>query len=150
MAGIRLHTLKNTPGSRRPPKRVGRGESSGSGKIAGRGHKGQMARSGYKRKPGFEGGQMRLILRIRKHGFTPLTRREYTPVNVGALQAFEDGAAVGMADMLEKGFVRNTKLPVKILGDGEFTRKLTVRAAAFSAAARKKIEAAGGACEIEK
>jgi large subunit ribosomal protein L15 len=120
---------------------------SGLGKTSGKGHKGQMARKGHKHKLGFEGGQMRLIRRIPKRGFKNPFRVEYGEVNVSALERFEDGAEVTPAVLADAGLVRRDK-PVKILGRGELGRKLTVRASAFSAGAKAKIEAAGGACEV--
>lgn len=146
---MRLHQLTNVKGARTRRHRVGRGESSGSGKTAGRGHKGQHARAGSGRRPHFEGGQMPLIRRLPKVGFTPPTRIEYTPVNVGRLDAFADGAVVDVAALRARRLVRGpATVPVKILGGGELRRRLTVRAHAFSASARAKIEAAGGSVDV--
>ncbi len=147
---MNLHSLKNTPGARRPRTRAGRGEASGWGKTAGRGNKGYHSRAGSGYRPTFEGGQMPLVRRMPKVGFKPPARVEFHPVNVGSLNAFDDGATVDAAALRAAALVRGASLPVKILGTGELKRKLTVRAAAFSASARAKIEAAGGACEIAK
>lgn len=144
---MNLHTLTTTPGSRRRSKRVGRGESSGLGKTSGRGNKGQYSRAGAKHRPMFEGGQMPLMRRLPKRGFTPPTRTAYRPVNVGELAVFKAGATVDPVALRAIGLVRGSPMPVKLLGHGEIDRALTVRAQGFSAAARKKIEAAGGACE---
>jgi large subunit ribosomal protein L15 len=141
---MKLHELKTTPGSRRPRKRVGRGMGSGMGKTSTAGHKGQMARSGHKHKPGFEGGQMKLIRRIPKRGFTSLEPERLTPVNVGALNRFPDGTEVTEALLEQAGLARNVRRGIKLLGGGELTRRLTVQVRACSASARAKIEAAGG------
>lgn len=122
--------------------------SSGKGKTSGRGHKGQMARKGHKHKLGFEGGQMRLLRRIPQRGFSSRQPTVYVPVNVSALSRFDDGAEVDLARLKEAGLAKGVRDGVKILGNGELDRKLTVRAQAFSVAARQKIEAAGGKCEI--
>lgn len=143
-----LHSLTNTAGARKKRTRVGRGMGSGKGKTSGKGHKGQMARKGHKHKAGFEGGQMRLVRRIPKRGFTNPTATFFIPVNVGDLGGFEDGAVVTTADLRKAGLANGTSDGVKILGRGEMKRKLTVKANAFSASARAKIEAAGGACEV--
>jgi large subunit ribosomal protein L15 len=142
-----LHSLENTSGARHRRMRVGRGTGSGKGKTSGRGHKGQMARKGHKRKLGFEGGQMRLIRRIPKRGFTNPTQVVFTPVNVDALSRFDEGTEV-TADVLRKAGLASGPDAIKILGRGELTKKLTVKVRAFSATARAKIEAAGGACEV--
>ena len=145
---MNLHTLKNVQGARHRKKRVGCGESSGHGKTSGRGNKGQMARSGHKRKPMFEGGQMQLIRRLPKRGFNHADGIVYFPVNIAALAQFENGAEV-TADVLRKeGLINGKADGVKILGDGELKKKLTVKANAFSASARSKIEAAGGSCVV--
>ena len=141
---MKLHDLSPAPGSTRNKKRVGRGPGSGLGKTAGRGHNGQRSRSGYSRRPGFEGGQMPLIRRVPKRGFTNLFRKEYAVVNVADLADFE--GEVTPESLLERGLVRRG-MPVKILGDGELTTGLTVKAHKFSKSAREKIEAAGGSCE---
>jgi large subunit ribosomal protein L15 len=127
---------------------VGRGESSGKGKTSGKGNKGQMSRTGHKHKPAFEGGQMRLIRRIPKRGFHNINRVEYLPVNVGDLAGFKEGAEVTVELLRKAGLANGPAERVKILGGGELKTKLTVKAHAFSASARSKIEAAGGTCEI--
>ena len=147
---MRLHELSNKPGARRRKKRVGCGESSGHGKTSGRGNKGQMSRSGHKHKANFEGGQMRLIRRVPKRGFNRPGAWVLAEVNVGALARFAAGSEVTEAALREAGLVRGAVDGVKILGDGEIDRRLTVRARGFSASARRKIEAAGGACETVK
>lgn len=128
--------------------RVGRGESSGKGKTCGRGNKGQMSRSGHKHKPGFEGGQMRFLMRIPKRGFVRPGAEKVVPVNVGALVRFEAGAVVDAAALKAAGVIKSAGVAVKILGQGELDRKLTVKANGFSAGARAKIESAGGTCEV--
>ena len=145
---MNLHSLKNTGGSTHRRSRVGRGMGSGNGKTCGKGHKGQMARKGNKHKAGFEGGQMRLIRRIPKRGFTNFTRKTSIGVNVGSLDRFEDGSEVTVAELRSTGLVNGSADIIKILGAGELSKKLTVKAPAFSAAGRAKIEAAGGACEV--
>jgi large subunit ribosomal protein L15 len=145
---VNLHTQTNTPGARHRRKRVGRGKGSGLGKTSGRGQKGQLSRSGHKRKPGFEGGQMRLVRRIPKRGFTNINRKTYVAVNIAALDRFDDGAVVDVEALKSAGLAKAIDSGVKILGGGEITKKLTVKADAFSATARSKIEAAGGVCEI--
>ena len=145
---MNLHSLSNEPGARHRRKRVGRGESSGSGRTSGRGNKGQMSRSGARRRPGFEGGQMPLIRRIPKRGFNHPHGTEHVPVNVEALNRYADGAEVTAEQLRAEGLARGPGLPVKILGQGELQRKLAVKAHAFSASARAKIEAAGGTCEV--
>lgn len=141
---MKLHDLKPAPGSKRRRKRVGRGPGSGLGKTAGRGHKGQRSRAGYSRRPGFEGGQMPLIRRVPKRGFTNIFRTEYAVINVVDLAAFEGD--VSPVELLAAGKVRKG-MPVKVLGRGDLAKALTVKAHRFSAAARQKIEAAGGQCE---
>jgi len=144
---MNLHELSPAPGSKKDRKRVGRGPGSGLGKTAGRGEKGQKSRSGYSRRPGFEGGQMPLVRRVPKRGFTNVFRTEYATVNVGELAGREDlGERVDPEALAEKGLVRKGR-PVKILGDGEIDRALTVAAHKFSKSARAKIEGAGGTCE---
>ena len=148
---MKLHELKNTPGSRRRSKRVGRGEASGWGRTAGRGNKGQHSRAGSGHRMMFEGGQMPLMRRLPKRGFKPPTRLTFSVVNVGDLQAFDAGATVDEAALRARRLLRgDAGQPVKILGNGTLDRKLTVKANAFSASARQKIEAAGGACEAVK
>lgn len=145
---LSLASLSNTRGARRPSKRVGRGEGSGHGKTCGRGQKGQMSRSGHKRKPGFEGGQMRLIRRIPKRGFKSRNLVRLVPVNISALAVFDAGATVDVEALKSAGIVRSVGAGVKILGDGDIKNKLTVKVHAFSGTAKAKIEAAGGTCEI--
>ena len=127
--------------------RKGRGHGSGNGKTAGKGHKGQKARSGAPRL-GFEGGQMPLYRRIPKRGFTNRNHKDIVGINISVLERFEDGAEVSVATLIETGIVKNQRDGVKILGNGEFTKKLTVKANAFSASAKEKIEALGGTCEV--
>ena len=127
--------------------RRGRGHGSGNGKTAGKGHKGQKARSGAPR-PGFEGGQMPLYRRIPKRGFTCRNSKEIVGINLSYLERFEDGATVTVESLVEAGIVKNTRDGVKILGNGELTKKLTVQANAFSASAKEKIEALGGKAEV--
>ena len=127
--------------------RRGRGHVSGNGKTAGKGHKGQKARSGAPR-PGFEGGQMPLYRRIPKRGFTSRNHKEIVAINLSVLERFEDGAEVSVASLIEAGVVKNPRDGVKILGNGELTKKLTVKANAFSKAAAEKIEALGGKAEV--
>ena len=145
---MNLNSLKSSKGATRRYKRVGRGRGSGMGKTCGRGHKGQMSRSGHKHKPGFEGGQMRLIRRIPKRGFTNVNRKNHIPVNVGQLGRFEEGTVVDAKVLADAGLAKAIEAGVKILGVGEITKKLTVKATAFSETAKSKIEAAGGSCEI--
>ena len=146
---MRLHDLKPRPGAKHRRKRLGQGESSGHGKTSGRGGKGQTARSGSSIRIGFEGGQMPLIRRIPKRGFNNarFTTR-YLPVNVGDLNDFDDGARVDETALRNAGLVNGRGDGVKILGDGELKKKLTVSVHAFSASAKSKIEAKGGACEL--
>ena len=127
--------------------RKGRGHGSGNGKTAGKGHKGQKARSGAPRL-GFEGGQMPLYRRIPKRGFTNRNHKDIVGINISVLERFEDGAEVSVATLIETGIVKNPRDGVKILGNGELTKKLTVKANAFSASAKEKIEALGGTCEV--
>ena len=140
---MKLHDISPAKGSKQKKKRVGRGPGSGLGKTAGRGHKGQKSRSGYSRRPGFEGGQMPLIRRVPKRGFTNLFRTEYAILNVRDLEGLE--GEVTPESLAASGHVR-AGLPVKILGDGEISTALTVVAHKFSETAREKIEAAGGTC----
>ncbi len=143
-----LSNLQPAEGSRQSDNfRRGRGHGSGNGKTAGKGHKGQKARSGAPR-PGFEGGQMPLYRRLPKRGFTNRNSLEIVGINLKALEAFEDGAVVTVDSLIESGIVKNPKDGVKILGNGELTKKLTVKANAFSAKAKEKIEALGGTCEV--
>jgi large subunit ribosomal protein L15 len=148
---MRLHDLKPRPGAKHRRKRLGQGESSGHGKTSGRGGKGQTARSGSSIRIGFEGGQMPLIRRIPKRGFNNARHGTvYIPVNVEALNAFEDGETVDVEKLRGKGLANGPGDGIKILGDGEVKKKLSVTAHAFSASAKKKIEAKGGTCEIVK
>jgi large subunit ribosomal protein L15 len=146
---MRLHDLKPRPGAKHRRKRLGQGESSGHGKTSGRGGKGQTARSGSSVRIGFEGGQMPLIRRIPKRGFNNAQFAvRYIPVNLEVLNKFEEGATVNEAALRGLGLANGRLKRVKILGDGELTRKLTVHAHAFSASARAKIEKLGGACQL--
>lgn len=143
-----LSNLKPAEGSRQSDNfRRGRGHGSGNGKTAGKGHKGQKARSGAKR-PGFEGGQMPLYRRIPKRGFTNRNSKVIVGINLSALEVFENGTTVTVETLIEKGIVKNPKDGVKILGNGELTKKLDVKADAFSASAKEKIEALGGTAEV--
>ena len=145
---IELSNLSPAEGSVKSDNfRRGRGHGSGNGKPAGKGHKGQKARSGAPR-PGFEGGQMPLYRRIPKRGFNCPSHKEIVGINLSALDRFEDGAVVDVDALVESGVVRNPKDGVKILGNGDITKKLTVKANAFSASAKEKIEAAGGTAEV--
>jgi large subunit ribosomal protein L15 len=146
---MRLHDLKPRPGSKHRRKRLGQGESSGHGKTSGRGGKGQTARSGSSIRIGFEGGQMPLIRRIPKRGFNNARHTtRYLPVNLDSLNQFDDGARVDETALRKAGLANGRGDGIKILGDGELTKKLTVSAHAFSASAKTKIEAKGGACEL--
>ena len=145
---MNLSTLKPAEGSKHSTNfRVGRGHGSGNGKTAGKGHKGQKARSGSPR-PGFEGGQMPLYRRIPKRGFTCINHKDIVAINVSVLDRFEDGAEVTVDTLVEWGIVKNPRDGVKILGNGELTKKLTVKANAFSKSAVEKIEALGGKAEV--
>ena len=145
---MELHELAPVMGSTQVGKRKGRGTGTGNGKTAGRGHKGQKARSGGKVRAGFEGGQMPLARRIPKRGFNNIFAKPLTAVNLSALNAFEDGATVDAAALEAKGIIRDCKYGLKVLSGGELTKKLTVKAAAFSANAKAKIEEAGGKAEV--
>ena len=146
---MRLHDLKPRPGAKHRRKRLGQGESSGHGKTSGRGGKGQTARSGSSIRIGFEGGQMPLIRRIPKRGFNNARfATQFIAVNVGELNQFDNGARVDEEALRAVGLANGHASGVKILGDGELSKKLTVNAHAFSASARAKIEAKGGTCEI--
>ncbi len=144
---MKLNELQPTSGARKGRKRLGCGIGSGHGKTAGRGHKGQKSRSGVKLMRGFEGGQMPLIRRLPKRGFTSM-KPGYQIVNVAALEAFEAGTHVDAAVLFEAGLIRNAVEPVKILGHGELSKKLDVAVAAASASALKKVEAAGGSLTL--
>ena len=145
---MNLHELSPAPGSTQVGKRKGRGPGTGNGKTAGRGHKGQKARSGGGVRIGFEGGQMPLTRRLPKRGFTNIFATEYAIVNVSKLDMFEDGAVVGAKELIEAGLIKKELDGVKILGNGDLTKKLTVRAAKFTGAAKEKIEALGGKAEV--
>ena len=143
-----IHDLSPVAGSTHVDKRKGRGHATGNGKTAGRGHKGQKARSGGGTRIGFEGGQMPLARRIPKRGFNNIFAKPLEAVNVSALECFEDGAVVDAAALLASGVLSKCQYGVKILGNGELTKKVTVQAAAFSETAKQKIEAAGGKAEV--
>ncbi|GIN22805.1 MAG TPA: 50S ribosomal protein L15 [Bacillus bacterium] len=145
---MKLHELKPAKGARKERNRVGRGIGSGNGKTAGRGHKGQNARSGGGVRLGFEGGQTPLFQRLPKRGFTNINRKEYAVVNLDALNRFEDGTEVTPELLIETGVVRNEKSGIKILAKGNIEKKLTVKANKFSSAAKEAIEAAGGSTEV--
>ncbi len=142
-----LSNLKPAAGSNQDSFRRGRGHGSGNGKTAGKGHKGQKARSGAPR-PGFEGGQMPLYRRIPKRGFKCINSKDIVGINISVLERFDNGAEVTVATLVEEGIVKNPRDGVKILGNGELTKKLTVKANAFSAGAKEKIEALGGKAEV--
>ncbi len=146
---MKLHELSPAPGSTKEAFRKGRGAGSGNGKTAGKGHKGQKARSGGGVRPGFEGGQMPLQRRIPKRGFNNIFAKDYVSINVDVLNRFEDGAVVDAEAISKAGIVKNTRDGIKILGRGELKAKLTVVATAFSATAKEKIEAAGGKAEVK-
>ena len=145
---MNLHELSPAPGSNTKAYRKGRGAGSGNGKTAGRGHKGQWARSGGGVRVGFEGGQMPLARRLPKRGFHNIFAKPLEAINVSALEKFEDGAVVDAQAMLDAGVLSKCQYGVKILGSGELTKKLIVKASAFSASAKEKIVAAGGKWEV--
>ncbi len=145
---MKLHELKPTDGARVDKVRVGRGTGSGCGKTSGRGHKGQKSRSGGGVRPGFEGGQMPIYRRLPKRGFQNIWRKEYAEVNVATLNVFDDDMTVDAVALVEMGILKNVLDGVRILGDGELTKKLTVRAQGFTKSAIQKIEAAGGTTEV--
>ncbi len=146
---MKLHELSPAPGSVTPAWRKGRGPGSGNGKTGGRGHKGQNARSGGGVRPGFEGGQLPLYRKLPKRGFTNRFSTKYAIVNVSALDKFNDGDTVNMETLLASGIIKKPLGGLKVLGNGEITKKLTVEAAVFSASAKEKIEAAGGKAEVK-
>ena len=146
---MKLHELAPAAGSTTAAKRLGRGVGSGLGKTSGKGHKGAKARSGGGKRPGFEGGQMPLYRRVPKKGFTNIFRTEYAEVNVGQLEVFNDGVVVNAELLKAAGIVKKTMDGVKILGNGELTKKLTVEAAKFTESAKEKIEAVGGKAEVK-
>ena len=145
---MKLHELSPAPGSAKDAWRRGRGPGSGNGRTGGRGHKGQNARSGGGVRPGFEGGQIPLYRRLPKRGFNNIFAKHYATLNVSALNAFEDGAVVNAEALASMGVIRKASDAVKVLGNGELKKKLTVQASVFSATAKEKIEAAGGKCEV--
>ena len=145
---MKLHELSPAEGSTRENFRKGRGAGSGNGKTAGKGHKGQNARSGGGVRPGFEGGQIPLYRRLPKRGFNNIFAKHYAIVNVNALDVFENGAVVNAEALIEKGIIKKALDGVKILGRGEVTKKVTVQAAIFSASAKEKLESVGGKCEV--
>ena len=146
---MKLHELAPAAGSTTAAKRLGRGVGSGLGKTSGKGHKGAKARSGGGKRPGFEGGQMPLYRRIPKKGFTNIFRMEYAEVNVGQLEVFNDGVVVNAELLKAAGIIKKTMDGVKVLGNGELTKKLTVEAAKFTESAKEKIEAVGGKAEVK-
>ena len=145
---MELHKLSPVEGSTHVGKRKGRGHGSGNGKTGGRGHKGQKARSGGKVRAGFEGGQMPLVRRIPKRGFINVYAKPLTAVNVAVLNSFEDGAVIDAAALIEKGIIHDCPYGLKVLSNGTVTKKVTVKAAAFSESAKEKIEQAGGKAEV--
>lgn len=145
---MKLHELKPAEGSRSTRKRVGRGIGSGTGKTAGKGHKGQNARSGGGVRPGFEGGQNPLFRRLPKRGFTNINRKDYAIVNLDVLNRFDEGTEITPALLIESGFVSNERSGIKILGNGSLEKKLNVKAHKFSGSAKEAIEAAGGQAEV--
>ena len=145
---LELHGLRPAKGANKKPKRVGRGPGSGHGKTATRGEKGQKSRSGFSQKPGFEGGQMPLHRRIPKRGFNNKFAKHYAVLNVGELNRLEEGTAVTPELLVEKGVIKKTLDGLRVLGGGDLSRKLSVRAHHFSESAKKKIEEAGGSIEV--
>ena len=145
---MKLNELKPAEGSTKSPRRLGRGTGSGLGKTSGKGHKGAKARSGGGKRPGFEGGQMPLVRQIPKRGFTNIFAKEYAIVNVGDLEIFDEGTEITAALLVEKRIVRRELDGLKVLGNGELTKKLTVKAVKFTASAKEKIEAIGGTAEV--
>lgn len=145
---MKLHDLSAAPGSTKEAKRIGRGHGSGQGKTAGKGHKGQKARAGRGMRPGFEGGQMPLMRVIPKRGFNNIFAKTIVAINVGTLDKFEDGAVVDAQALLDAGIVKTCCDGIKVLGNGNLSKKLTVKVNAFSESAKQKIEAAGGKAEV--
>ena len=145
---MKIHELSPAPGSVKDSKRIGRGHGSGNGKTAGKGHKGQKARSGHGMRAGFEGGQMPLQRRVPKRGFNNIFAEEWVAINLSSLEMFEDGSVVDAAALASKGIIKKANLPVKVLGNGKLTKKLTVKLNAYSASAAEKIAAAGGKAEV--
>ena len=145
---MKLHELSPAPGSKKAKKRIGRGSGSGTGKTSGKGHKGQNARSGGGVRPGFEGGQMPLQRRVPKRGFNNIFAKRYAIVNVGDLEKFDDGATVDIKSLKTVGLVKKEYDGLKVLGEGNLKKKLTVNAVKFSKTAKEKIENAGGKAEV--
>ena len=145
---MKMHELAPAFGSTKEAKRIGRGHGSGNGKTAGKGHKGQKARAGHGMRPGFEGGQMPLQRRVPKRGFNNIFAEEGLAINLSSLEVFEDGATVDAAALADKGIIKKANLPVKVLGNGKLTKKLTVKLNAFSASAAEKINSVGGKAEV--
>ena len=145
---MRLHELSPVLGSKKESKRVGRGHGSGQGKTSGKGHKGQKARSGYSRRAGFEGGQMPLQRRVPKRGFNNIFAKEIVAINVGSLNVFENDTVVDNDAIIKAGLIKKTGDGIKILGNGELNKNLTVKVSAYSESAKQKIEAAGGKAEV--
>ena len=145
---MKLHDLSAVPGSSKESKRIGRGHGSGQGKTAGKGHKGQKARAGRGMRVAFEGGKMPLQRRIPKRGFNNIFAKAIIAINVGTLDSFEDGAVVDTQALIDAGIVKTCCDGIKILGNGELTKKLTVKVTAYSEAAKSKIESAGGKAEV--
>jgi len=143
-----IHELSPAEGATRAGKRKGRGHGTGNGKTAGRGHKGQKSRSGGGTRIGFEGGQMPLARRVPKRGFNNIFAKPLTAISVARLEKFDNGATIGKDELLESGVLSKCKYGVKVIGNGDLTKKLTIRAAAFSESAKQKIEAAGGKAEV--
>lgn len=145
---MKLQELSPAPGAKKAPKRLGRGTGSGIGKTSARGQKGQKSRSGGGVRPGFEGGQMPLSRRLPKRGFTNIFAKEYAAINVSTLNSFEDGAVIDANALIEAGTIKKELCGIKILGNGEISKKLTVKAAKFTKTAEEKIKAAGGSIEV--
>ncbi len=145
---MKLHELSPAIGSTKEAKRIGRGHGSGNGKTAGKGHKGQKARAGHGMQIGFEGGQMPLQRRVPKRGFNNIFATEWLSINVSALEVFEDGATVDAEALKASGIIKKADMPVKVLGNGKLSKKLTVKLNAFSASAAEKINNAGGKAEV--